>query len=96
MALPIFRPADAMALEFFQPFKHITFSNPSLAESDGNTTIELLSIEDINLKKAENYERPTRKYQVLLLLSGFVMSFHTTGINLCYGIFQVCFDTICT
>ncbi|KAI0066395.1 MFS general substrate transporter [Artomyces pyxidatus] len=32
--------------------------------------------------------RPTRTYQALLLLSGFMMTFQTIGINQCYGIFQ--------
>ncbi|RDB21688.1 putative transporter ESBP6 [Hypsizygus marmoreus] len=32
--------------------------------------------------------RPTRRYQVLLLVSGFFMTFHVIGINSLYGIFQ--------
>lgn len=34
-------------------------------------------------------ERPTKQYQILLLLSGFFMVFHVNGINSVYGIFQV-------
>lgn len=34
-------------------------------------------------------ERPTKQYQILLLLSGFFMAFHVNGINSVYGIFQV-------
>lgn len=33
--------------------------------------------------------QPERRYQVLLLLSGFFMTFHVIGINSVYGIFQV-------
>ncbi|KAF9498832.1 monocarboxylate transporter [Pleurotus eryngii] len=33
-------------------------------------------------------ERPTKQYQMLLLLSGFFMTFHVIGINSVYGIFQ--------
>ncbi|KAG9218640.1 hypothetical protein CCMSSC00406_0001246 [Pleurotus cornucopiae] len=33
-------------------------------------------------------ERPTKQYQILLLLSGFFMAFHVNGINSVYGIFQ--------
>lgn len=32
--------------------------------------------------------RPTRRYQCLLLLSGFLMIFHVIGINSVFGIFQ--------
>lgn len=33
--------------------------------------------------------RPTRRYQALLLLSGFMMIFHVIGINQIFGVFQV-------
>ena len=36
-------------------------------------------------------QRPTRNYQIMLLLSGFFMTFHVIWINLVYGIFQVRF-----
>jgi hypothetical protein len=32
--------------------------------------------------------KPTKKYQTMLLLSGFLMTFHVIGINQSYGIFQ--------
>jgi hypothetical protein len=34
-------------------------------------------------------ERPSRQYQTLLLISGFLMIFHVIGIGQVYGIFQV-------
>ena len=37
--------------------------------------------------------RPSRQYQTLLLLSGFMMIFQTIGIGQAYGIFQV--GTLC-
>jgi hypothetical protein len=33
--------------------------------------------------------RPTKRYQTLLLLSGFMMIFHVIGINQIFGVFQV-------
>jgi hypothetical protein len=39
---------------------------------------------------------PTRQYQILLLLSGFIMIFHVIGINMIYGIFQVSCTTVRT
>jgi hypothetical protein len=38
---------------------------------------------------ATNDLRPTRRYQSLLLLSGFLMIFHVIGINSVFAIFQV-------
>ncbi|KAI0066396.1 monocarboxylate transporter [Artomyces pyxidatus] len=45
---------------------------------------------DVDLPPEDAVEnmRPTRTYQALLLLSGFMMTFQTIGINQCYGIFQ--------
>lgn len=43
--------------------------------------------------------RPSRWYQILLVLAGFLMTFHVIGINSIYGLFQVCFYVnmrICT
>src|SRR5882762_3958999 len=34
-------------------------------------------------------QRPTRNYQIMLLLSGLFMTFHIIGITSVYGIFQV-------
>lgn len=33
--------------------------------------------------------RPTRRYQTMLLISGFLMIFQVIGINSIYGVFQV-------
>lgn len=37
----------------------------------------------------ETLSRPTRTYQVMLLLAGSMMIFHIIGINQVFGIFQV-------
>ena len=37
--------------------------------------------------------RPSRQYQMLLVLSGFIMIFHVIGINSIYGLFQVSSST---
>lgn len=54
-------------------------SNHVDQESNGNGTA------------VQAVERPTKQYQMLLLLSGFFMTFHVIGINSVYGIFQVSF-----
>ena len=53
------------------------------------------SLEDAAPENATTDQRPTRRYQIMLLLSGFFMTFHVIGINLVYGIFQVSCTTIC-
>ena len=49
---------------------------------------------DIAPSNAATDQRPTRNYQLMLLLSGFCMTFHVIGINLVYGIFQVSLHNI--
>jgi hypothetical protein len=49
----------------------------------------LQAIEDVAPENAATDQRPTRRYQVMLLLSGFFMTFHVIGINFIYGVFQV-------
>ena len=36
--------------------------------------------------------RPSRRYQIALLICGFLMIFQVIGINSVYGVFQVCFS----
>lgn len=64
-----------------------------------NNSFELLGsavnsqCDDIAPQDAAVDLRPSRTYQLLLLLSGFLMIFHIIGINSIYGLFQV--RTIC-
>lgn len=74
---------------------------PPLAASEGiNATSESIPQAGTNIAVEEADEpippenaaedmRPTRRYQALLLLAGFMMIFQVIGINQTYGIFQV-------
>ena len=84
--VPTILPAETIALE--SPIGH-TSSNPSLIGREGDLAILNDLSTDNEPNSAATDQGPTRKYQILLLLSGFVMCFHTIGINLSYGIFQV-------
>jgi len=50
--------------------------------------------EDVAPENAATDQRPTRRYQIMLLLSGFFMTFHVIGINFIYGVFQVSYTMI--
>lgn len=91
MAASTIQSDEPINLESFQPLNRTTRSNPSLFGHEGHAAItETLDHgTDNEPNGAATDQRPTRKYQILLLLSGFVMCFHTIGINLSYGIFQV-------
>jgi hypothetical protein len=53
------------------------------------TTMEAGSLPEDGSNSSTDESRPTRRYQCLLLLSGFLMIFHVVGINSVFGIFQV-------
>ncbi|KAL6304829.1 MFS general substrate transporter [Sparassis latifolia] len=59
---------------------------PLPAHEQSNELEENASANNIDL--ADSNELPTRKYQILLVLSGFLMTFHVIGINSIYGLFQ--------
>jgi hypothetical protein len=50
--------------------------------------------EDVAPENAATDQRPARRYQIMLLLSGFFMTFHVIGINFIYGVFQVSYTMI--
>ena len=63
------------------------------AEGEARQAVDPLT-EDVAPENAATDQRPTRRYQVLLLLSGFFMTFHVIGINFIYGVFQVSYTMI--
>ncbi|KAF8875252.1 major facilitator superfamily domain-containing protein [Mucidula mucida] len=62
--------------------------SPSIQTPD-DVELNDLSITTISERAhAPPLEKPTRRYQIILVLSGFLMIFHTIGINFVFGIFQ--------
>ncbi|KAF8907141.1 monocarboxylate transporter [Mucidula mucida] len=62
--------------------------SPSIQTPD-DVELNDLSITIISERAhAPPLEKPTRRYQIILVLSGFLMIFHTIGINFVFGIFQ--------
>lgn len=100
MAAPVIQPTETISMGSLQSVNAATRSNPGLLGPEGDAAITEAfdhgSASEPN--NAVTDQRPTRKYQILLLLSGFVMCFHTIGMNLSYGIFQVSLRTghVCT
>ena len=63
-------------------------------EREGSRLQAINLTEDVAPENAATDQRPTRRYQVMLLLSGFFMTFHVIGINFIYGVFQVSYAMI--
>lgn len=60
------------------------------AEDNETTTVTVSQSRDIEPPaNAVEDSRPTRRYQKLLLICGFLMIFQVIGINSIYGVFQV-------
>lgn len=55
----------------------------------GQVTQDVISPSEHDTPAPNTLERPSQGYQMLLLLSGFLMIFHVIGIGQVYGIFQV-------
>ena len=60
--------------------------------TDNGDMMTVSAAQSHDLEPPENAvedSRPTRRYQTLLLLCGFLMIFQVIGINSVYGVFQV-------
>ena len=67
-------------------------SHTTVSPNDvGDTEVDRNSVqnESLIIEATPERDRPTRRYQLVLLLAGFMMIFQTIGISQSYGIFQV-------
>jgi hypothetical protein len=76
-----------------RPNSDISQSASQLEQEGTRHAINTLT-EDVAPENAATDQRPTRRYQIMLLLSGFFMTFHVIGINFIYGVFQVSYTMI--
>ncbi|KIM82234.1 hypothetical protein PILCRDRAFT_820618 [Piloderma croceum F 1598] len=65
-----------------------TSQSASRLEREGTRQAIHPLTEEVAPENAATDQRPTRRYQIMLLLSGFFMTFHVIGINFIYGVFQ--------
>ena len=72
-----------------------TLRGPDRTDERGQRLDVLEDVSNVSLGTVADDLRPSRRYQMLLVLAGSLMTFHVIGINSIYGLFQVClFESI--